>query len=63
MRPELGFNSAVLGWRCRGVVLLNAAGRFDEDGAEEGAAVATEEQQSLWSRVAEQGGGRPPALA
>lgn len=38
----------------RGVVLLNAAGRFDEDGAEEGAAVATEEQQSLWSRVAEQ---------
>lgn len=42
---------------CRGVVLLNAAGRFEEgaEGEGEAAAVATPEQQSLWAGLVEQG--------
>lgn len=41
----------------RGVVLLNAAGRFEEGGesVEEETAVATPEQQNLWSGLVEQG--------
>ncbi|PRW33916.1 chloroplastic isoform X2 [Chlorella sorokiniana] len=42
----------------KGVVLLNAAGRFEEAGEEssEEAAVATPEQQNLWSGLVEQVG-------